>query len=107
MTTALWIAVAIITVVTYLTRALPFMWSRAARPGPTPSWLDALGPAILAAMGVSILLPEGERALQAGSLTQFLLGLAAAAAVMAWRRDAGLATLAGIASYALAGAITG
>lgn len=103
MTPALWIAVAVIAVVTYLTRALPFLWRHAARPGPAPAWLDALGPAILAAMGVAILLPEGITATRTGTLTPFLVGLAATAGVMAWRRDAGLATLAGIAAYALTG----
>ena len=105
MTTALWICVAIIAVVTYLTRALPFLWRHAPKGGPAPAWLDALGPAILAAMGTAILWPEGAKAAASGTLTQFLTGLSAAAAVMIWRRDAGLATLAGIVGYALAGLI--
>lgn len=56
-------------------------------------------------MGVAILLPEGGRAVEAGTIGPFLAGLTATAAVMAWRRDAGLATLAGIAAYALAGLV--
>lgn len=105
MTTTLWIAVAVIAVVTYLTRAIPFLWRRGASPGPAPAWLDALGPAILAAMGTAILWPEGARAAAAGTLGPFIAGLAAAAGMMLWRRDAGLATLAGIVAYAAAAAV--
>ncbi|WP_273503204.1 AzlD domain-containing protein [Paracoccus sphaerophysae] len=111
MTPALWIAVGAIAVATYLTRALPFLLAERRRggdrkPGPAPAWLDALGPCILAAMGAAILWPEAGKAAASGNLAQFLSGLAAAAAIMLWRRDAGLATLAGIAGYALAGWLT-
>ena len=63
---------------------------------------DALGPCILAAIAVAVLLPEARAALAADSWRPFALGSAAAAAVMLWRRDAGLATLAGVAAYWLA-----
>lgn len=106
MTSMLWIAVAVIAVATYLSRALPFLLykdDQRSTQRQTPAWLDALGPCILAAMGAAILWPEAGKAASSGTLPQFLAGLAAAALVMLMRRDAGLATLAGIIGYALVG----
>lgn len=115
LTPALWVAVLAIAVATYLTRALPFLLHARRRRGQdaggqdagargaAPAWLDALGPCILAAMGAAILWPEAGRAAAESRLGPFLAGLAAAAVVMLARRDAGLATLAGIAGYALGG----
>lgn len=104
MTPALWAACAVIGAVTYLTRALPLLMDR--REGdagrPPPPWLDALGPCILAAIAVAVLLPEAHAAATGGALRPFSVGSALAAAVMLWRRDAGLATLAGVAGYWLA-----
>lgn len=98
MTTALWGAFVVIGAVTYLTRALPLLRDRrsGSADGPPPAWLDALGPCILAAIAVAVLLPEARAAVAGGSLRPFALGSAAAAAVMLWRRDAGLATVAGV-----------
>lgn len=106
MTPVLWFTVGVIAIMTYLSRALPFMLyrreRRQARRQP-PAWLDSLGPCILAAMGAAILWPEAGKAAADGTLPQFLTGLGAAAAVMLTRRDAGLATLAGIIAFALVG----
>lgn len=99
---ALWLAFAVIGALTYLTRALPLLSRRRGSGAPPPAWLDALGPCILAAIAVAVLLPEARAALAADSWRPFALGSAAAAAVMLWRRDAGLATLAGVAAYWLA-----
>lgn len=101
MTTALWAAFVVIGAVTYLTRALPLLRDRRsdAADAPPPAWLDALGPCILAASAVTVLLPEARGALAGGSLRPFALGALAAAAVMLWRRDAGLATVAGVLAY--------
>lgn len=104
MSGVLWVAFAVIGAVTYLTRALPLLFDRRADrgDGPPPAWLDALGPCILAAIAVTVLLPEARAALADGAWRPFALGSAAAAAAMLWRRDAGLATLAGVAGYWLA-----
>ena len=101
MTAALWVAFVVIGAVTYLTRALPLLRLRRneAPDGPAPAWLDALGPCILAAIAVAVLLPEARGALAQGSLRPFAFGSAAAAAAMLWRRDAGLATVAGVLAY--------
>lgn len=98
----LWGLILIIGAVTYLTRALPLlMRPRAGGDRTPPAWLDALGPCILAAIAVSVLLPEARAAIDTGAALPFALGSAAAAGTMLWRRDAGLATLAGMAGYAL------
>ena len=104
MSTELWIAFVVIGVLTYLTRALPLLLNRRSKgaDAPPPAWLDALGPCILAAIAVAVLLPEASAALAADAWRPFALGSVAAAAVMLWRRDAGLATLAGVAAYWLA-----
>ena len=47
---------------------------------PPPAWLDALGPCILAAIAVAVLLPEARGAWAEGSLGPFALGSGAAAA---------------------------
>ena len=103
MSAALWLAFIVIGALTYLTRALPLLSRRRGIGAPPPAWLDALGPCILAAIAVAVLLPEASAALAAGAWRPFALGsAAAAAAIMLWRRDAGLATLAGVAAYWLA-----
>lgn len=101
MTGALWAAFIVIGAVTYLTRALPLLRDRrsGAPDAPPPAWLDALGPCILAAIAVAVLLPEARAAIAGGSLRPFALGAFAAAAAMLWRRDAGLATVAGVLAY--------
>nr|WP_255440519.1 AzlD domain-containing protein [Paracoccus sp. MC1854] len=102
-TAALWVAFVAIGAVTYLTRALPLLRDHPGKGArPPPAWMEALGPCILAAIAVAVLLPEARGALAQGSLRPFLLGAAAAGAAMRWRRDAGLATLAGVAAYWLA-----
>lgn len=99
---ALWGLMAVIGAVTYLTRVIPLLSRRRAGTAAPPPWLEALGPCILAAIAVSVLLPEARSALAAGTIRPFALGGAAAAAMMIWRRDAGLATVAGVAAYWLA-----
>ena len=100
MTPGLWVAFVVIGAVTYLTRALPLLRERSGTAdAPPPAWLDALGPCILAAIDVAVLLPEARGAWAEGSLGPFALGSGAAAAMMLWRRDAGLATVAGVVAY--------
>jgi len=106
MTPMLWLAMALIGVATLLARLLPLLWRNGAKDqARAPAWLDALGPCLLTAMGVAVLLPEGIEALTTGQLLAFLGGVAAAAAAMAWRRDPGLAALAGVAGWWLASGI--
>ena len=100
MTPGLWVAFVVIGAVTYLTRALPLLRELSGTAdAPPPAWLDALGPCILAAIAVAVLLPEARGAWAEGSLGPFALGSGAAAAMMLWRRDAGLATVAGVVAY--------
>lgn len=106
MTPLLWGAVALIGAATLAARLLPLLWRGQADEGArSPAWLQALGPCLLTAMGVAVLLPEGMGALQTGQMPEFLGGTAAAAAAMALRRDPGLAAIAGVAGWWLAGMI--
>ena len=106
MTPVLWLAIALIGAATLIARLLPLLWpGQAEDQARSPAWLDALGPCLLTAMGVAVLLPEGIEALTTGQLLAFLGGVAAAAAAMAWRRDPGLAAIAGVAGWWLASGI--
>ena len=106
MTPVLWLAVALIGAATLLARLLPLLWRDAAKDqARSPAWLDALGPCLLTAMGVAVLLPEGIEAFTTGQPLAFLGGVTAAVAAMAWRRDPGLAAIAGVAGWWLASGI--
>lgn len=105
MTGTLWLAVALIGAVTLAARLLPLLWRGQADDGAgPPAWLDALGPCLLTAMGVAVLLPEGMAAAGTGDTLSFLGGVGAAAGVMWMRRDPGLAAIAGVLGWWLAGA---
>lgn len=98
---AFWIAIIVIGIFTYVSRVLPFFTPRR-RSGRPPAWLDALGPALLAAMAVTIFAPQAGAALAHGTLAVYLVGLATAALVMMFSKDPGFATLGGVLGWWLA-----
>jgi len=98
--TALWITITVIGVATYDTRVVPLFWLRPnGQERPRSSWLDRLGPCLLSAMAIAVILPTFAHA--EGSL-EFLAatgGLIAAGGSMWFRRDPGLATLVGMIAF--------
>lgn len=100
----IWLAILVIGIATYATRVAPLLWKRrmplaAARGG----WLDRLGPCLIAAVAASVILPPFLGAVTVRDILPELVGLLAVAAMMRLRADPGLATLAGMAAYYLAG----
>ena len=106
MAEGLWIAIALIGAATYATRAAPFLLKsrdtgdRTAR---GRDRLSAVGPCLLAAMAVTVFLSEIAETRATGSLLPLLVGSASVAVVMRAFRNPGLATLAGIVGWWLAG----
>lgn len=106
MTAAFWLTVALIGGATIAARLLPLLWRGHSREDArAPAWLNALGPCLLTAMGVAVLLPEAVDAVGSGRARAFLGGAGAAAGAMLLRRDPGLAALAGVAGWWLASAL--
>jgi branched-subunit amino acid transport protein len=103
--TSLWITITIIGAATYATRVVPLFWLRSnGQKQYRSSWLDRLGPCLLAAMAIAVIQPtfaHSEGALEMLSATS---GLMAAGGSMWFRQDPGLATLVGmIAFYVVSG----
>ncbi len=107
-----WAAVAAMAVITYLTRALPFLLSersrllrRLAREG---SALSALGPSLLAGIAAAVIVPD---LLDAGAampgLGAYAGGLAATAVASRLMSNTGAAVLLGMAGYGLLLALSG
>ncbi|MBK1691524.1 AzlD domain-containing protein [Ectothiorhodospira mobilis] len=95
--TALWISILVIGVATYATRVLPLFWVRSRGEERTrSSWLDRLGPCLLAAMATAVILPVFERSESSLELLAATGGVMAAGGSMWLRRDPGLATLVGM-----------
>lgn len=98
----LWIAVAIIAILTYGSRALPFVYRNIPFLQPTSpvgKRLPVLGSTLLAALASVTIVPGFQNAIQNGRQWIFLLGcLATLAVVLRWR-EAGLAVLAGVAVF--------
>ncbi len=115
--TDLWIAIAVVGVFTAATRIVPlFLAGRKPSAGRRrPDWLEALGPCLLAAMAVVVMLPAlqagGDPAGVAGAGSSLAMALegrlvtlasfGVVAASMLIRRDPGLATIAGMVAYFL------
>ncbi|MBK1674251.1 AzlD domain-containing protein [Ectothiorhodospira shaposhnikovii] len=100
--TALWTTITIIGMATYATRVLPLFWIRpSGREGPRSSWLDRLGPCLLAAMAAAVILPTFEQSESSLELMAVTGGVIAAGASMSIRRDPGLATLVGMVAFYL------
>ncbi|GEO79959.1 AzlD domain-containing protein [Pararhodospirillum oryzae] len=99
------LAIVVIGLATYLTRVLPFLLGRHARH--LSAWMGpegpfaALGPSLIAALAALTWTPLGARALEGEAAAPLLTALAATVAMLAWRRDAGLAVVAGVVVYAV------
>ncbi len=97
-----WLAIGIIGLATYAFRVLPLLSNdgrsrKASADG--RGRLNALGLCLLTAMAVTVLLPEIGAAVAQDRLPCAIAGMLAVVAVMAARRDPGLATLAGVAGW--------
>lgn len=101
--TTLWITIMLIGVATCATRVLPlFLTGKNSKSKARPYWLENLGPCLLASMATVVILHSFRTAVGGGTITAEGLGLAAVAFVMTFRRDPGIATLAGMLTYFLA-----
>jgi branched-subunit amino acid transport protein len=106
MTPILWMTAALIGAATLIARLAPLLWrGRGREDAATPGWIGALGPCLLTAMGMAVLLPEALGAWETGRGAALLGGTGAAALAMMLRRDPGLAALAGVAGWWVAGAL--
>lgn len=96
-----WLAIGVIGLATYAFRVLPLLSNGRSREAPVAgrNRLNALGPCLLTAMAVTVLLPGVGAAAAEGRLLCVIAGTLAVAVVMAFRRDPGLATLAGVAGW--------
>lgn len=98
--TALWVTITIIGLATYATRVVPLFWLRPnGHERPRSSWLDRLGPCLLAAMAIAVILPTFDHAEGSFEFLATMGGLMAAGGSMWFRRDPGLATLVGMIAF--------
>lgn len=106
MTPILWVTAALIGAATLIARLAPLVWrGRDHEDTAAPGWLSALGPCLLTAMGVAVLLPEALGAWETGQGAVLLGGTGAAALAMVVRRDPGLAALAAVVGWWVASAL--
>lgn len=97
-----WGAVIAMAVITYLTRALPFLLSDR-----TPWWrrvtegssLAALGPALLAGIATAVIVPDLMALSGVSRLIPYLGGLLATGICAIRLRNAGLAVIVGVIAY--------
>lgn len=98
--TALWISILVIGVATYATRVLPLFWVGSRGEDRTRSfWLDRLGPCLLAAMAMAVILPMFIQSESPSDLLASTGGVIAAGGAMWLRRDPGMATLIGVVAF--------
>lgn len=97
-----WTAVIAMAVITYLTRALPFLLSsrsRLLRRLVESSSLSALGPALLAGIATAVIVPDVMALQGASELVPYGVALAATALCAKRLGNAGLAVIIGVAAY--------
>ncbi len=100
----LWIVILAVGLFTSATRILPlFLGAGRKESSSRPAWLDALGPCLLAAMAVAVILPELLASVAAGKGAAAVLSFGVVAAIMRFRRDPGMATLGGMLTFFLLG----
>lgn len=98
--TELWFTITVIGVATYATRVVPLFWFRPnGEKRPRSSWLDRLGPCLLAAMASAVILPTFAQTEAPLDFLAAMGGLMAAGGSMWFRRDPGLATLVGMIAF--------
>jgi branched-subunit amino acid transport protein len=96
-----WLAVTAMALITWITRALPFFGGQRrldalSRP---ESPLSMLGPSLLAAICVAVILPDLLRAAGNAVAAPYVLGLVATAVIANGVKNTGLAVLASIVAY--------
>ncbi|WP_455809738.1 AzlD domain-containing protein [Pseudomonas koreensis] len=101
-----WVAIIAMGLVTFVTRALPFLFKRNLVEGKSPnkkSPLNALGPSLLTAIAVVAIMPDLQHAAVEGAqqFMSYLVSLLATLAVLRFSKSAGLALIVGVACYAL------
>ncbi len=105
MINTLWLAIIAIALGTYLMRALPLVWmtrkldkNKSNTTEEMPIWLTVLGPAMIAAMFGTSLIPSSQ------SITTWLataLGALVTAVIWYWKRSLGLPVLIGVMIYGI------
>lgn len=102
--TELWLAIAVMAVVTWLSRALPFVLMRKSNifGRLTSGRFVILGPALLVSMTVVVVYSDLQQATGGASVMVYFCGLIAAGVCARLTRNAGFAVLAGMAGYAAA-----
>jgi len=97
-----WVAVIAMAVITYLTRALPFLlsnrsrWMRRLTEG---SALAALGPALLAGIATAVIVPDVMALSGASQILPYASGLLATALSARRLGNAGVAVIVGVVVY--------
>jgi branched-subunit amino acid transport protein len=96
----IWITIVIIGIATYATRCLPLFWLKPRdHVQPQSSWLNRLGPCLLASMAVAVIQPIFTQDKEFLETVAAMVGLVAAGGFMWLRRDPGIATLVGMIVY--------
>ncbi len=97
---AMWIAILIIGAFTYFTRALPFIWkSQLLEKASESAWLERLGPVMLVAMLVAVVLPFAQEAIELKEWLPLFLGISSVLVTLKIKPNAGLATIIGVLAY--------
>lgn len=99
-----WLAIAVIALVTWLTRATPFLLMRKSNTFGrlTSERFVILGPALLVSMTVVVIYSDLQQAAGFGPVLAYLCGLIGAGACVKLTRNAGFAVLVGMAAYGVA-----
>lgn len=106
MSTELWVAVVAAGVLTYITRAAPFIIQLTENAAPVKrAWLSALGPCLLAAMAAAVFLDGFQTSIQVGKIIPFLVGAVFTGVSMSVRPDPGIGTVAGVIGWWLAATV--
>ena len=97
---ALWITILVVGVATYATRVFPLFWLQPnGEHKMQSSWLNHLGPCLLAAMAVAVILPTFTQPKGTLNALAASVGLIASGGSMWLRRDPGLATVIGMITF--------
>ncbi|WP_413740339.1 AzlD domain-containing protein [Sodalis sp. RH14] len=100
-----WLAIAGMALITYFTRAMPFLFrkvkAKLSEPDKYSSMAAALGPSLLAAITVVTILPGLQNAINTGStpLLSYLVGIVITIFVLRIFHNAGLAVMSGVGIY--------
>lgn len=105
-----WAAVIAMAVITYLTRALPFLLSRQRQPRPGAtgrSLFSALGPCLLAGIAAAVIVPDVLALKTGAEILPYVGGLFATALCARRLGNAGIAVIVGVLAYGLLMMMTG